>query len=500
MRTPRVSFHTLGCKLNQLETESIAEAFKDAGAEIVEFGTPADIQIVNTCTVTGKAEQKARRILRQALTNSPAGIVIATGCYAQMDAAALASLGDRVVVIPGDAKQSLPKLPQYIDEHWQGHGELTDLVSEWAVLYGKADSGDLPDRFAFKPVSRVFHSRPSVKIQDGCDNRCSYCRVCLARGASVSLDPSEVLSRVSALEQGSRAEVVLTGVNLSQYRSAGMSFGELLSFLLRGTSTISFRISSFEPDRIDEAFLKAFSDPRIRPHVHLALQSGSDAVLKRMRRRYTATIVRNAVASLRSVREDPFLAADIIAGFPGESEAEFAETLELCKELDLAWIHAFPFSPRPGTPAFDMRPLVPERVAGERIRLLSNLAILGSRRYAARWAGREVDAVLEQTLDISGPSRTGLNLNPAVGILSVPSSEPDTVTLNENSSVFHPSSVAHGTSGNYLSLRIKGVPREIVPGSAIRVVLQGNGDASDDALNCAPQTSGDSRIPANWVR
>jgi threonylcarbamoyladenosine tRNA methylthiotransferase MtaB len=429
----RVAFQTLGCKLNQLETESVADKFLDAGAEIVPFHVPADLYVVNTCTVTSKAEQKARHDIRAALARVPHAVVVATGCYAQMEPAALTALGERVIVISGDLKASLLSLARWLSDNWQGHGELFHAVLEWqAELRG--DTSSL-DRFAFHPERFAMHSRPALKVQDGCNNRCSFCRVCLARGPSVSLPAREALARVRRLEEAGKAEVVLTGVNLAQYRSDGFDFSGLLSFLAEETSSIKFRISSYEPERVDDALLAAFANPRVRPHMHLSVQAGCTDTLRRMARPYGAEEVRRAVQALRAVRDDPFLAADIIAGFPGETETEFESTFSLLSELDFAWIHAFPFSPRPGTRAAAMRPHVPERVAGLRVERLLALAGRGKAAYIGRWLGREVEMVVEhETAD-------------APRII--------------------------GTTENYLKAEIIGNGNgDIPPGGAVRIVIQ----------------------------
>ncbi|GAB6276307.1 MAG: tRNA (N(6)-L-threonylcarbamoyladenosine(37)-C(2))-methylthiotransferase MtaB [Rectinema sp.] len=397
----RVAFQTLGCKLNQLETESVADKFLAAGAEIVPFHLPADLYVVNTCTVTSKAEQKARHDIRAALAKVPHAVVVATGCYAQMEPDALAALGERVVVISGDLKGSLLLLARWLSDNWQGHGELLHAVLEWQEeIKGRSNAATDTafasfDRFVFHPERFAMHSRPALKIQDGCDNRCSYCRVCLARGPSVSLTAREALARVRKLEESGKAEVVLTGVNLAQYRGDGLDFAGLLAFLIKETNSIKFRISSYEPERIDEAFLATFANSRVRPHMHLSAQSGCTDTLHRMARFYGAGQVRRAVQALRAVRDDPFLAADIIAGFPGETDAEFETTFSLLSELDFSWIHAFPFSPRPGTRAATMRPHVPERVTGERVERLLALARRGKHAYIGRWLGREVEMVVE---------------------------------------------------------------------------------------------------------
>jgi threonylcarbamoyladenosine tRNA methylthiotransferase MtaB len=310
-------------------------------------------------------------------------------------------------------------------------GDLLDRVR--AFLGGSAAAiqsaaGAALDRFAFNPESFAFHSRPSLKIQDGCNNACAYCRVHIARGASTSLPAAAALERAQALEAAGRAEIVLAGVNLSQYRDGEVDFPGLLRILIAGTSRIAFRISSYEPDKLDGAFVEAFAEARVRPHVHLALQSGSDPVLAAMGRKYDAASVRAAVGELRRVKGDPFLAADIIAGFPGESEADAEASLELARDCGFAWIHAFRFSPRPGTKAASMPRRVSERVAGERAAALLELGRSGRASYVGRWLGRDVDAVLESDL--------------------------------------------YATTENYLKVKIEALPEGASPGQAIRCRIE----------------------------
>lgn len=452
----RVAFRTLGCKLNQLETESIADAFSGAGATICPFDEPAELYVVNTCTVTSKAEQKARRVIRQALTRNPQAVVLVTGCYAQMDPEGLSLLHPRSVVLPGEEKAALLELASWLHDNWQGHGDLFDAVVEWKLALAPRGSSCVepaaPDRFSYHPKTFAFHSRPSLKIQDGCNNRCAYCRVCLARGPSVSLGHEELLSRVRDLENSGKAEVVLTGINLSQYRDGDMGFPDLLEYLVGHTESILFRLSSYEPERIDDAFLRAFAHPRVQPHVHLALQSGSSSVLRRMARPYDAERVREAIASLRAVKDDPFLAVDMIAGFPGETDEEFEDTYALCSDLDFAWIHAFPFSARPGTKAFDMRPKVPERVAGERVARLSELARAGKNRYVGRWIGKKIGVILEKS------GNHGAD---------------DEVSIEEGKpGIDSASTTGHGgTSSNYLKIWIEGVPESLPAGAPISATI-----------------------------
>jgi threonylcarbamoyladenosine tRNA methylthiotransferase MtaB len=449
----RVAFRTFGCKLNQLETESLADAFARAGAEIVgaegaAAGTgtaeAVDLVILNTCTVTSKAEQKARRVLRQDLAGHPRSAAIVTGCYAQVEVAAVAALHERVLVVGGDGKDALLGLPGWLADNWDGHGDILDALREWKSAGGgaAAPSAAALGRFAFEPSAFAFHSRPSLKVQDGCDNGCAYCRVRIARGSSVSLDPETVLERARALEAQGKAEIVLTGVNLSQYRHSGLDFALLLERLVAGTESVAFRLSSYEPDRVDEAFLEAFAHPRVRPHVHLAVQSGADPVLAAMGRRYRRDRVIGAVRALRAAKGDPFIGADLIVGFPGETEADADATLALAQECDFAWIHAFRFSPRPGTKAASMPGHVPERIAGVRARALAERAHHGKETYASRWEGAEVRAVLE--------GHGGAD------------DEDERLLVEAGTAV-----PVYATSENYLKLRLREVPESLRAGQAV---------------------------------
>lgn len=410
MSSFRVSFHTLGCKLNQLETESIAAAFAAEGFVIAPWGKAADIYIVNTCTVTSMAEQKARREIRKVLRDRPSACVVATGCYAQLDPEAIAAVADeingafaesgsaapfgrrRIAVVSGDLKAALLDLPAYIRDSACSSAELPEILASWIDERRDGEA----DPFRFDPSDFAFHSRASLKIQDGCDNSCAYCRVRIARGRSVSLAVPEILARLRSLEEKGYAEAVLTGINVSRYRDeSGIDFPALLDLLIAGTERIALRISSTEPDCVDERFARSVASPRVRPHFHLSVQSGSDAVLKRMRRRYGRDKVLRAAEMLRAAKDDPFIACDIIAGFPGESDTDFEKTVELCDEIGFAWIHAFSYSPRPGTEAASFKDRVPERIAGNRVERLTNSAREGREKYIERWKGRTVSAIVE---------------------------------------------------------------------------------------------------------
>lgn len=393
-----VSFRTFGCRLNQTETEAIAASFAVAGAQVADFGQASDIVVFNTCTVTTKAEQKARREMRQALRLNEDAVIIATGCYAELDPQALHALAPRLVVIPGGRKGDLPHLAP---ELCAAFAEGLDLLEETRRLVGLA-AGQPGDPFSFIPGDFRFRARAALKIQDGCNNRCSYCRVCLARGNSISLDPSEIVQRARIIADAGIPEIVLTGVNLSQYVAGGLHFPGLLNLLCAQTDSVAFRISSYEPDKIDDTFLEAFAEPRVRPHLHLPVQSGSDTILGSMGRSYRRNAVLTAVTAAREVKGDPFIGMDIITGFPGETDDDFAATIDLLQCTDPAWVHAFVFSPRPGTKAFSMKPKVPERVAVARAQELAQRAIAGKQRFAARRIGTILEAVAESHVPDEG--------------------------------------------------------------------------------------------------
>ncbi|HAE20847.1 MAG TPA: tRNA (N(6)-L-threonylcarbamoyladenosine(37)-C(2))-methylthiotransferase MtaB [Spirochaetaceae bacterium] len=419
-----VSFRTFGCRLNQSESENAAAAFVSAGAVLVDFDQAADLIVFNTCTVTSKAEQKARREMRLALRRSPDAVIVVTGCYAEMDPQALEALAPRIVVVPGSRKGALVGLASALADAF---AEGLDALEE-ARRYAAADQ--VIDPFFFNPGDLRLRGRAALKVQDGCDNRCSYCRVCLARGGAIGLEPAEVLRRARLLAGMGYPEIVLTGVNLSQYRAGGLGFAGLLDLLCRETEGVAYRISSYEPDKVNDGFLKAFAHPRVQPFLHLAVQSGSDPVLRAMGRSYRAADALEAATAARAAKADPYIGADLILGFPGESDAHFAETMAFLRALEPAWVHGFTFSPRPGTKAYAMGGRVPERVAVERAAAVAALAHEGRQNFALRRVGKLLVAMAEYADNDEGDDE----LAPQEG------------------------SRAHALSAEYLKLELRGLP------------------------------------------
>ncbi|MGP1588125.1 MAG: tRNA (N(6)-L-threonylcarbamoyladenosine(37)-C(2))-methylthiotransferase MtaB [Treponemataceae bacterium] len=435
-----IHFETLGCKLNQIESESACKIFSNYGWEIsvepvsakTEFSDEliqnTKLCVVNTCTVTAKAEQKCRRIINLLLKTFPQSVIIVTGCYAQVEEEFISKINERVAVLPGTKKDFLADLPDILNQRGfdffaenencsnsktenlvsKDHSFLTKKNAAFIKrLFFESSKFELTDRFKLSTDTFFNHSRSSIKIQDGCENACAFCRIHIARGKSVSLDANIVLDRIRQLEKSGQSEVVLTGVNLSQYRSGFPSnfkkntgdFSDLLEFLNENTDSIYFRISSLYPQRIDEKFCDVLKKSRVRPHFHISLQSGSDDILEKMNRPYKASQVFDAVTSLRKIFDEPFIACDIIAGFPGESEEDFAKTMELCDKCNFSWIHAFPFSPRPGTQAFSMKNQIPQHIVHKRIEKLTKLADKKKKSYVLLYTGKTVKAVVEKRSD-----------------------------------------------------------------------------------------------------
>ena len=403
------SFHTFGCKLNQYETEALASEFRNRGFSLVPSDQPADVYVINTCTVTSKSEQKARRLIRKISREHPSSLLIVTGCYAQLNPGDLQALGSNVQVISQERKASLMELPGLLVKQGSAAHASADLPGH----AGPADPGEpgRSDPFRYRVDRYSYHSRAFLKVQDGCDYRCSYCRVPLARGRSRSLDPQVAVERAREIEQHGYREIVLTGVNLTAYRFGDTELPALLEKILAGSERLRLRLSSLEPERIKAELTEILYSPRICAHFHLPIQSGSDPVLLRMRRRYRSERVVRAVQLLRRAKADPFLAADIIVGFPGEGEPDFQATVELIETLGLSKLHVFPFSPRPGTAAEHPRDPVPERIRDERVHRLLALSEKLHERYIERWVGRPVEVVLEKDGFAEAGGWRGLSAN-----------------------------------------------------------------------------------------
>ncbi len=393
----RTAVYTLGCKLNQCESEALADAFSHQGFELVHHSRIAELYLVNTCTVTSKAEQKARRMIRKFASGPGSPLVLVTGCYAQMEPEELRKLAGTVAVVPMEKKPALLQLPGHIAAGTAAGYTLRESVLQW--LRQSGGQAEAADPFSYKAAEFQYHARAFVKVEDGCDNTCAYCRVTLARGAAVGLDKQEAGRRIGELEMRGYREVVLTGVNLTAYRSGDDTLVDLLSFLLERLTTVRIRLSSLEPDMITDSLIAVCSHELIQPHFHIPVQSGSDSILRRVNRSYTAETVLRVTERLREVKDDPFIAADLITGLPGETEEDFRSSAALLKAADFSQVHVFPYSPRPGTALYHAPDHVPEHERDRRSAELRSISSEQHRRYIERWIGRETTAILEQRKD-----------------------------------------------------------------------------------------------------
>jgi threonylcarbamoyladenosine tRNA methylthiotransferase MtaB len=367
----RIFIDSLGCKLNQAEAERLARDFMAAGHELVSSPETADIYVLNTCTVTHIADRKSRHLLRLARRQNPYALVVATGCYAERAPEELARL-EGVSLVVGNRDK--PGLAQSL-----------------------ADSGYLSvaEGTTF-PEAVGFRTRSFVKIQDGCANFCAYCIVPLVRGRETSLPASGVVNEIKArVAQGYR-EVVLTGVRIGVYRDGGSDLAGLVRRILAETDIERLRLSSLQPQELTPELLRLFRDGRLCPHLHLCLQSGSDSVLARMKRRYTTAEYRQAVWLAREAIPDVAITTDVMVGFPGETEAEFEESLSFCREMAFARIHVFSYSRRKGTMAAAMPGQVGDAAKRERSQRLLALAGESAQGFHRRFLGETMPVLFEQ--------------------------------------------------------------------------------------------------------
>ncbi len=409
----KIRFETLGCRLNQIESEGAAHFFSEAG--FTSDLTPVSAKsltdektilcVINTCSVTQKAEQKARRLIRLLLKTYPKAAVIVTGCYAQLRPLEIKKMDERIAVLGGQVKSRISGIPELLKRTVDlSPLEIVARIEKEIILKPVMNPGVPENSFVLATDSFLAHSRSSIKIQDGCNSKCTYCTINIARGKSVSLDAKTVIERIQQLEASGQSEVVITTVNIAQYHgtwngpeaSCGfVNFAGLLKLILANTSKINIRISSIYPQIVKEDFLEAIKNPRVCPHFHISVQSGSDRILEAMKRGYKAQDVVEACEKIRSVKENPFLACDIITGFPGETDSDFNDSLELCKKCGMAWVHAFPYSERPGTEAVKMKNKVPQSVSGERAYTLTTKAAEAKIRYIKSFEGKILPCVVE---------------------------------------------------------------------------------------------------------
>jgi threonylcarbamoyladenosine tRNA methylthiotransferase MtaB len=374
----KAALTTLGCKLNQYDSERIREQLVRRGYEIVEFDAVADLYVVNSCTVTSKSDRDARRLARQGKRRNPESIVVLTGCYAEVAADKLAEIEEIDIILGNTEKET-------IAAHVPPGSDLADAEQE-----GDPHGERLIESFAG-------HTRAFVKVQEGCDAHCAYCIIPQARGPSRSTPPVEVVEQVEKLVAAGHPEIVLIGVHLGWYGR------DLTRWLCEVPGLGRIRLSSIEPCEVTDGVIDLIArHPKVCRHLHLPLQSGSDAILRSMGRPYDSAYYAELVARIREASPLAGVGADVMVGFPGETDAHFEETRVLLEALPLSYLHVFAYSPRPGTLAAEMPDQVRPDLKRERSRELTKLSARKRSAFAEQNVGQTVFVVVEQPLEEDG--------------------------------------------------------------------------------------------------
>ena len=390
----KVALHNLGCKVNAYETEAMQQMLEAAGYEIVPFEPGADIYVINTCSVTNIADRKSRQMLHKAKNMNPDAIVVAAGCYVQADTKKAEADASIDIIIGNNKKQELIPI---LESYRTGHQKTTECVD---INHTKEYENLEIDR-------TEEHTRAYLKVQDGCNQFCTYCIIPYARGRIRSKKTEDVVNEVKRLAASGCQEVVLTGIHLSSYGKERPENQENLLTLIQAVHQVGgierIRLGSLEPGIITEEFAAAISSlPKVCPHFHLSLQSGCTTTLKRMNRRYTAEEYREKCKILRKYYPAPALTTDVITGFPGETEEEFEESRSFVDSIHFYETHIFPYSKREGTKAAGMPDQLTEQVKKERSRILIALGKEHQREYMEQFLGQEKEVLFEEQQTVEG--------------------------------------------------------------------------------------------------
>lgn len=413
--TPQVAFHTLGCKVNQYDTQAVAALFREAGYEVVDFAAPADVYVVNTCTVTSLGDKKSRQALRRAHRRNPGAVVVAMGCYAQTAPGEVAGIPGVDLVVGTAGRRELVAQVEAARRRKRAEGAFSD-VFPGAPAVAVADLGREGGFEELGAGAVAERTRAAVKVQEGCRQFCSYCKVPYARGPERSRPPAAVRAEVERLVAKGFREVVLTGIHLGSYGrdltpagAAGAAGGRWdLARLAREVAEVPglkrLRLSSLEPTDVTDDLLALVVENRVLcRHFHLPLQGGEDTVLRRMNRHYATADYARVVERVRAAVPGAGLTTDLIAGFPGETEEMFGRTLAFVREMAFSRLHVFPYSRRRGTPAAAFPGQVPAVVKRERVRRLIALGRDLSLAFHERLVGETVEALFEE----EGPAPGG---------------------------------------------------------------------------------------------
>lgn len=384
---PSVAFHTLGCKVNHYETEAIWQLFQEQGYERVDYESTSDVYVINTCTVTNTGDKKSRQVIRRAIRKNPDAVICVTGCYAQTSPAEIMAIpGVDIVVGTQDRVKMLEYIERFKEER-QPINAVGNIMKN--RVYEELDVPAFTDR-----------TRASLKIQEGCNNFCTFCIIPWARGLMRSRDPKEVIKQAQQLVDAGYKEIVLTGIHTGGYGEDMKDYN--LAMLLKDLEKEvigleRLRISSIEASQITDEVIKVMNDSNvIVRHLHIPLQSGSNTVLKRMRRKYTMEFFGERLNRLKEALPGLAVTSDVIVGFPGETEDEFMETYHFIKEHKFSELHVFPYSKRTGTPAARMDDQVDEEIKNERVHRLISLSDQLAKEYASKFEGEVLEVIPEE--------------------------------------------------------------------------------------------------------
>lgn len=387
---PTVAFHTLGCKVNHYETEGIWQKFKAQGYERVDFDHQSDVYVVNTCTVTNTGDKKSRQVIRRAVRKNPEGVICVTGCYAQTSPGEIMEIPGVDIVV---GTQGRDKMIEHIEE-FKVKKEPINGVSN--IMKNRVfEEMDVP---AFTDRTRA-----SLKIQEGCNNFCTFCIIPWSRGLLRSRNPEDVMKQAQQLVDAGYKEIVLTGIHTAGYGEdmQDYNFAKLLRELennVRGLKRI--RISSIEASQITDEVIQVLDESeKIVRHLHIPLQSGSDSVLKRMRRKYSSDFYRSKIDKVKKALPNLAITSDVIVGFPGETEEEFMETYRFIQEVGYSELHVFPYSKRTGTPAARMTDQVDDETKNERVHRLITLSDQQAKEYASQFENEVLEVIPEELYD-----------------------------------------------------------------------------------------------------
>jgi len=392
-----VAFKTLGCRLNLYETDALASEFSKQNYRVVDFNEKADLYVINTCTVTNQSDQKSRREIQVAHRNNQEGVTIVTGCMATNYKEQLEKNNAINYVVDNDHKTSVLSVAE---AHF--NGELVDVNNFEANL------------FSYAPADETFHTRSRIKIQDGCNNFCTFCIIPKVRGRATSRPPEEIFENIRQVVAFGYKEVVLTGVNLGRYSYGEYDFEKLVEAILDLPGDFRVRISSIEPDGYTESFFRLFDHPKLTPHLHICLQSGSEEILLKMRRMYTASSFKKMVHQLKALHPGFNLTTDVIVGFPGETEAHFQETMDTIREIGFGHIHTFKYSIRKGTRAERMPEQIPGKTKTDRSEMVRRLAEDMKMSFRESFVGKTQRVLVEKILPDGTASGFGEHYVPVI--------------------------------------------------------------------------------------